>query len=353
MRALATSISMYVCTCTYRNSINKCTTIVPSAVPWGFFYSNIEGAQAKLSRTPTAPPPRGPKIVLFRDLFFHFVSLLGGSFLGCALVNGLPHTLALTKRLGKQANIARARDVKLYFGLFMYVNPCVNARWSMYSEVISGGQAPRLGTKPCKPSCPSCPNMAPTSLLEVVPPFPHSLGSRCRGRQLAPRGETRDSGLSEPPTTPPGCQYHGVLMGSGGEQAPGQPNVIPRSRWERRQASYRRDHSRLQRRRKYHPYQCPRPHNPQARSQLPSQPRQRNCPRRTTLNPAHNSRRHHVSVIACAPAASAVYQHRRPLRAVRGALRLNKVQQCAPAPHLRRGTSTPVDTRWSACNLRH
>ena len=27
MRALATSISMYVCSCTYRNSINKCTTI--------------------------------------------------------------------------------------------------------------------------------------------------------------------------------------------------------------------------------------------------------------------------------------------------------------------------------------
>ena len=43
---------------------------------------------------------------------------------------GLLHTLALTKRLGKQAKIARARDVKLYFRLFRYVNHCVNARWS-------------------------------------------------------------------------------------------------------------------------------------------------------------------------------------------------------------------------------
>ena len=48
-----------------------------------------------------------------------------------APVDGLLHTLALTKRLGKQANIARARDVKLYSRLFRYVNPCVNARWSM------------------------------------------------------------------------------------------------------------------------------------------------------------------------------------------------------------------------------
>ena len=37
MRALATSISMQVCTCTYRNSINKCTTMISTAVPWGFF----------------------------------------------------------------------------------------------------------------------------------------------------------------------------------------------------------------------------------------------------------------------------------------------------------------------------
>ena len=36
MRALATSISMYVRT--YRNSINKCTTMKPPAVPWGSFY---------------------------------------------------------------------------------------------------------------------------------------------------------------------------------------------------------------------------------------------------------------------------------------------------------------------------
>ena len=35
---LATSISMYVCTCTYRNSINKCTTtMIPTAVPCFFF----------------------------------------------------------------------------------------------------------------------------------------------------------------------------------------------------------------------------------------------------------------------------------------------------------------------------
>ena len=52
--------------------------------------------------------------------------MLGGSFLGCAPVDGLLHTLALTKRLSKQANIARARDVNLYFRLFRYVNPCAN-----------------------------------------------------------------------------------------------------------------------------------------------------------------------------------------------------------------------------------
>ena len=66
----------------------------------------------------------------FSTFFFAFVCLLG-SFLGCAPVDGLPHTLGLTKRLGKQANVARARDVKLYFRFFRYVNPCVNARWSM------------------------------------------------------------------------------------------------------------------------------------------------------------------------------------------------------------------------------
>ena len=38
-RALATSISMYVRP--DRNSVNKCTTIIPTAVPWGFFHSVI------------------------------------------------------------------------------------------------------------------------------------------------------------------------------------------------------------------------------------------------------------------------------------------------------------------------
>ena len=85
--------------------------------------------------------------------FFYFVSLLGGSFLGCAPVDGLLHTLALTKRLGKEAKYPRARDVKLYFR-FRYVNPSINAGWSTKSEIINGGQAPRLGTKLCKPSCP-------------------------------------------------------------------------------------------------------------------------------------------------------------------------------------------------------
>ena len=65
----------------------------------------------------------------FFSLFFiYFVCSLGGLFLGCAPVDGLLHTLALTKRLGKQANMARARDVKLYFRLFRYVSPCVNAK---------------------------------------------------------------------------------------------------------------------------------------------------------------------------------------------------------------------------------
>ena len=38
MRPLATSIS-HVCTCTYRNSINICTTMIPTAVLWELFYS--------------------------------------------------------------------------------------------------------------------------------------------------------------------------------------------------------------------------------------------------------------------------------------------------------------------------
>ena len=62
---------------------------------------------------------------------FNFISLLGGSFLLCTPLDGSRHTLALTKTLGKQANIARARYVKPYFRLFRYVNRYVNARWSM------------------------------------------------------------------------------------------------------------------------------------------------------------------------------------------------------------------------------
>ena len=46
-------------------------------------------------------------------------------------MDGLLHTLASIKRLGKQASIARARDVNLYFRLLRYVNPPDNARWSM------------------------------------------------------------------------------------------------------------------------------------------------------------------------------------------------------------------------------
>ena len=75
-----------------------------------------------------------------------------------------------------------------------------------------------------------------------------------------------------------------------------------------------------------------------------------NARARTTLTSAHNSRRHHVRVTVCAPAAITVHQHRRLLRAVRGVLRFEKTQQCAPAPHRRHGTSTPVDTRWWTCN---
>ena len=40
MHALAASISMYVRT--YRNSIIKCTTtLIPTAVPWGFFFQEV------------------------------------------------------------------------------------------------------------------------------------------------------------------------------------------------------------------------------------------------------------------------------------------------------------------------
>ena len=64
------------------------------------------------------PPPGGPFFVIFC-----LVCLLGGSFLGYVPMDGLLHTFALTKRLGKQANIARARNVKLYFRLFRCANP--------------------------------------------------------------------------------------------------------------------------------------------------------------------------------------------------------------------------------------
>ena len=119
-------------------------------------------------------------------------------------------------------------------------------------------------------------------------------------------------------------------MGSVGEEAPGQPDVVPRNRWKRGQASYRRDHSRLQRRGKHHPYQCTRPHNLQARSQLPSQPRQRNCPRPHHPHPCSQfpsppRQRHRLP-----PAATNVRQHRRLLRAVRGALRFEKISNVRP-----------------------
>ena len=67
------------------------------------------------------PPPysEAPKVFLSR-FFFYVFSLPGGWILSCALVDGLLHALALTKRLGKQANSARARNVKLYFTLFRY-----------------------------------------------------------------------------------------------------------------------------------------------------------------------------------------------------------------------------------------
>ena len=68
------------------------------------------------------PPPEA------HFCFFCLVCLLGGSFLGCVPVDGLLHTFALTKRLGKQANIARARDVKLYFRLFRYANPLCHCK---------------------------------------------------------------------------------------------------------------------------------------------------------------------------------------------------------------------------------
>ena len=88
-----------------------------------------EGYPARLD--PPPPPFEAQKNIFFNIVIFYFLSLLGGSFLGCAPGDGLLHTVALTKRVGKEANILRARDVKLHFRLFRYVYPCVNARWSM------------------------------------------------------------------------------------------------------------------------------------------------------------------------------------------------------------------------------
>ena len=89
----------------------------------------FEGAQGKSSRTP--PPPEAQNKCISTTFLEYFVSVIGKSFLGRALVDRLPYTIALTKRLDKQANIARARYVKMIFGLLRYANPCVNARWSM------------------------------------------------------------------------------------------------------------------------------------------------------------------------------------------------------------------------------
>ena len=39
--ACASHVYIHVCTCASRDSINKCTTMIPTAVPWGFLYSNF------------------------------------------------------------------------------------------------------------------------------------------------------------------------------------------------------------------------------------------------------------------------------------------------------------------------
>ena len=74
---------------------------------------------------------------------------------------------------------------------------------------------------------------------------------------------------------------------------------------------------------------------------------------RTTLAPAHNSRRHHVSVTVCALALLLLFiitgDSFAPSVALFG---FNNPAMCARS-HRRRGTSTPVDTRWSTCILRH
>ena len=68
---------------------------------------------------------------------------------------------------------------------------------------------------------------------------------------------------------------------------------------------------------------CQRPHHPHPCSQLPSPPRQ-----------GHRLR----------PRPTTVHQHRRLLRAVRGALRFEKTQQCAPAPTAA-AAPAPLSTR--------
>ena len=73
-----------------------------------------EGAQGKLSRTPTSPPPpatptRPEKQIVQDFLFFFFVSLLGGSFLGCAPVDGLLLFLALTKEASQASQHCKSK----------------------------------------------------------------------------------------------------------------------------------------------------------------------------------------------------------------------------------------------------
>ena len=87
-------------------------------------------ARAHKESYPAHLPPRGPNI-FFSIFSFFFVCFLAWFVSWLCPCGWFTAHFALTKRLGKQANIARARDVKLYFRLFRYVNPCVNARWSM------------------------------------------------------------------------------------------------------------------------------------------------------------------------------------------------------------------------------
>ena len=111
----------------------------PSAYRWChlplLLFSRVVARAHKEGYPANLTPPPSPSEAHFfffqRWFVFYSVFLLGGSFLGCAPVDGLLHTLEVTKRLVKRANIAKTRDVKLYFRLFRYVNPFVNARWSM------------------------------------------------------------------------------------------------------------------------------------------------------------------------------------------------------------------------------